>query len=364
MKLYSDKISNEDLCQWIGLPVSVFYYKPREGKRGAKPSIHTMKADGTQISNELVVDEIRGLLKREFCCYGYHLITDDLRDLSYKINDKKVYRLMDENNLLLGKVITTRGKREFVKHRKIQANYPMEVICLDIKYVWVHGEKRNYYLLTILDVFSRKAIEQIFQSSIRKMDVINLFRKIDRTYGIKGVTIRNDNGSQFIANDVKNFMKSAEAKQEFTHIATPQENSYIEAFHSIVQREVVDRFEFDSYYDAKKVFEKHLLWYNNERKHGMLGKISPQRKWDNYYQEKLNEKVTFAMSDKAEAGNAGEQPARNNLTDDDEKEELQIACGSSSSFHSSLSLIPEKNSGTKESTNLNSFEKCLQEIGG
>ena len=36
--------------------------------------------------------------------------------------------------------------------------------------------------------------------------------------------VRNDNGSQFIANDVKQFLSSAEAKQEFTHIATPQEN--------------------------------------------------------------------------------------------------------------------------------------------
>ncbi len=71
---------------------------------------------------------------------------------------KKVYRLMDENNLLLGKVIKTSGKREFVKHRKIEATKPMEHLCLDIKYVWVQGEKRNYYLLSIMDVYSRKNI--------------------------------------------------------------------------------------------------------------------------------------------------------------------------------------------------------------
>jgi len=58
---------------------------------------------------------------------------------------------MDENNLLLDKVIRTSGKREFVKHRKIQARYPMEFLCLDIKYIWVEGEKRNYFLLTILE---------------------------------------------------------------------------------------------------------------------------------------------------------------------------------------------------------------------
>ena len=192
------------------------------------------------------------------------MITDDLRDLSYIINHKKVYRLMDENNLLLGKVIRTSGKREFVKYRKIKATYPMEFICMDIKYIWVEGEKRNYYLLTIIDVFTRKVVEQLLQSSIRKIDVTYLFRKIDQQYGIKGVTVRNDNGSQFIANDVKQFLRSAEARQEFTHISTPEENSYIEAFHSIVQREVVDRFIFESFYEAKQTFLAHLRWYNYE----------------------------------------------------------------------------------------------------
>ncbi len=75
----------------------------------------------------------------------------------------------------------------------------MEYLCLDIKYVYVHGEKRNIYLLTIIDVFSRKIVNQIFQKSIKQIDVINDFRRINNEYGIKGVTIRNDIEPQFIA---------------------------------------------------------------------------------------------------------------------------------------------------------------------
>lgn len=132
---------------------------------------------------------------------------------------------MDEQNLLLGKVIRTSGKRKSVQHRKITASYPMEYLCLDIKYIYVHADRRNYCLLTILDVFYRKMVDQIFQKSIRQMDVINAFRRIQQEYGIKGVTIRNDNGSQFIANSVKLYLRAAEANQEFTHIATPEENA-------------------------------------------------------------------------------------------------------------------------------------------
>ena len=50
---------------------------------------------------------------------------------------------------------------------------------------------------------------------------------------------------------VKQYLRTAEANQDFTHIATPEENSYIEAFHSIIQREVIERYEFTEFFDAK-----------------------------------------------------------------------------------------------------------------
>ena len=357
VRQFTAKASAKDLCGYLSLPRSVYYYVPLNGRRGARPSTHTFKKDGTTVSNEVVMADIRTCLSREFCCYGYHMITDDLRDLSYIINDKKVYRLMDENNLLLGKVIRSRGKREFAKHRRIDATYPMEFICMDIKYIWVDGERRNYFLLTILDVFTRKALEQIIQASIRHIDVIDLLRKINHRYGIKGVTVRNDNGSQFIAGAVKQFLRSAEARQEFTHIATPEENAYIEAFHSIVQREVVDRFEFASFYEARQTLQAHLTWYNYERKHGELGRITPQQKWDQYEKKNTTGKIIFALSGKAEAGNAGEQPARNNLNNGDCQEGMNLIIPS---FQKpSLLPMPLKTQRAKEQTDLNSFEKSV-----
>lgn len=186
---------------------------------------------------------------------------------------------MDHHKLLLGKVIRTSGKRNWVQYRKILANRPLEYLCLDIKYVWVQGEGRWYYLLSIMDVFSRKILHWIFQKSVRKMDVINMFRWLHTVYNLNGVIIRNDNGSQFLANQVRSFLVQLEAKQEFTHVATPEENAYIEAFHSILQRELIERFEFSSFYEAKQHIEKYMEWYNYQRKHRRLGRITPQQKW-------------------------------------------------------------------------------------
>ena len=141
---YFQQAPTRMLLSWSNLPSSVYYYKSTGGKPGVKASSHTWKQDGELVENQVVIEQIKDILSQEFCCYGYENVTGELHKLDYYINKKKVYRLMDEHNLLLGKVIRTSGKRKFVQHRKIQASYPMEYLCLDIKYVYVHGEKRKF----------------------------------------------------------------------------------------------------------------------------------------------------------------------------------------------------------------------------
>jgi transposase InsO family protein len=244
-----------------------------------KASTHTLH-QGVLVPNEQVIDAIKTyLLSEPYSAYGYDMINDELRLLGYWINKKKTYRLMDENNLLMGKVIRCQGQRKWVKYRRIQATKPLEYLCLDIKYVWVQGDGRWYYLLSIMDVYSRKILGWLFQRSVRKMDVVNLFRYLHHCFDLKGVIIRNDNGSQFIANPVREFLAHLEAQQEFTHIATPEENAYIEAFHSILDRELIQRFEFSGFYDAQQHIEQYMEWYNYRRKHKEIGRITPHYKW-------------------------------------------------------------------------------------
>lgn len=275
---YVNQGTLQDIVGWVGLPRSSYYYKPHPGPRGKTASTYTLK-HGVPVSNSLLIEDIKQAIADPYNAYGYDMVNDDLRLLGYLINRKKTYRIMDENKLLMGKVIKSTGKRTWVQFRKIQSSRPMEYLCLDIKYVWVQGDGRWYYLLSIMDVYSRKILHWILQKSVRKTDVINMFRWLHQCYNLKGVMIRNDNGSQFIANQVRQFLTQLEARQEFTHVATPEENSYIEAFHSILQRELIDRFEFSSYYEAKMHMEQYMEWYNYKRKHRSLGKITPQQKW-------------------------------------------------------------------------------------
>jgi putative transposase len=155
-----------ELCKWAEISRGSFYYKAHPGPRGMTASTHTPIGDGL-VENALVVEQIRAILGLDYCVYGYRVMTAELRGMGYRINPKKVYRLMKDYHLLCGKKIKTKGKRTFVKYRRIKAVKPMEYLCLDIKYVWVHGERRRYYQLSIMDVFTRRILCWILQSSIR-----------------------------------------------------------------------------------------------------------------------------------------------------------------------------------------------------
>ena len=94
-------------------------------------------------------------------------------------------------------------------------------------------------------------------------------------YKAEKISLEKDNGSQFIAHAVREFLREKNILQEFSRVATPEDNAFIEALHSNMQREVIDRFEFDSVYHAQLVFDRYYKWYNQQRRHGSLKRKTP-----------------------------------------------------------------------------------------
>ncbi len=93
----------------------------------------------------------------------------------------------------------------------------------------IHGAGRNALVLTVLDVYSSKLLGLLIWWSIRKEQVKWLFSRIIEKHPVKGITLRNDTGSQLIALLVRDYLKEMQVDQEFTHVATPEENTFIEA---------------------------------------------------------------------------------------------------------------------------------------
>lgn len=228
------------------------------------------------VKNKDVVEEIKKIFSEGLDFYGYEKTTWELHDLDYIINKKKVYRLMKEANLLLIKQrVSTHGKRQFVQFRVIDAQRPLEYLAMDIKYVYIDEEKRYAYLLTIMDICTRFVLGHMLKCSIKKADVVLLLDGILRGIQAKGVVIRNDNGSQFLAHNVRNYINDMGAIQEFTHIATPEENAYIESLYSNLERELLKRSWFDSLFQARLKLREYFNVYNVRRKHRALRRRSP-----------------------------------------------------------------------------------------
>ena len=294
---YKKKASISALTQWTDYPRSSWYYKPTNGKRGIQPSTHTKKRDGTQVKNQDVVEDIKKIFSEGLDFYGYEKTPWELHDLDYIINKKKVYRLMKEANLLLIKQrISTHGRRNFVQFRCIDAQRPLEYLTMDIKYVYIDEEKRYGYLLTVLDVCTRFVLGHVLKYSIKKADVVLLLDGILRGIKAKGVIIRNDNGSQFLAHNVRNYINDMGAIQEFTHIATPEENAYIESFFSNLERELLQRTWFDSLFQARLKLREYFNVYNFRRKHRSLRRRSPYQYIKTFFPE-FADKHPFTFSD-------------------------------------------------------------------
>ena len=89
--------------------------------------------------------------------------------MGYIINNKKVYRLMKVHNLLFNQRIGSIGvPRQFVRFRKIRAEKAREHLCMDIKYIHIHGAQRIALLLTVIDVYSSKVLTHSYGLTSKK----------------------------------------------------------------------------------------------------------------------------------------------------------------------------------------------------
>ncbi len=277
------KCSKLRLIQMVVLAESSYYRKVSGGKKGLKPSINTKHSRLGNVNESEVIKSIKAILNHPFIDCGYRLMTSYLVRKGYQINHKKVYRIMKQAGLLkLDDRIKRSGTgRKFVKYRKVLTNRPFQCIEMDIKYVWVPSRDENAYLLSIIDVHTRRILKDILAYKIKKNHVINFLSELFEHYNYpENVIIRSDNGSQFIAHDVRDYLSLIGVEQEFTHVATPEENAHIEAYHGILKKDVFDRLEYTTFEQIQQILKEYVIFYNNERLHGLLGRITPMEKWN------------------------------------------------------------------------------------
>lgn len=212
-------------------------------------------------------------------------MTYALKIREFIINKKKVYRLMSENNLIGKKYRFI--EKTYAKYRKVFPKKPLEVLEMDIKFVWVEQARKHAYILTIIDTFTRHTLYYEVSFSITQKEVkqawehiiINHLQPNDCLNKTINIEVRNDNDKRFSAKMVQDFFKENHLNQVFTHPYTPQENGHIESFHAILSAHLKP-YSFWSLEELEQNLVLFYEFYNNVRIHGSIAYTSPRTFWN------------------------------------------------------------------------------------
>jgi len=279
-----------DLCLSIsGLTKNQFYYIEKGTRPGRKPTSATIWRNPEDMQEYLldnadVVHKIVEIKLDPDLANWYHMITRTLQILGYYINHKKVYRLMHEYLLL--EEPRTRSGRNFVRYRRVAPTRALEIIEMDIKYVWIYEIRKYAFVLTVIDTFTRYVLDWTVGYRMKSEQVKAVWERIIVKYlqpeGVLGrgldVEIRNDNGKQFNSKLIIEFFNENYLDQVFTHPYSPEENGHIESFHNTLSK-ALSKDHFVSLGQLEKRLERFYLCYNNERSHSSLKGLAPSKFW-------------------------------------------------------------------------------------
>src|SRR5690606_35500130 len=145
---------------------------------------------------------------------------------------------------------------------------------IDIKYGYIVGEDRFFFVCSIIDVYDRNAIDYHMGLSCLAEDVVRtvkraLFKR--QLFDDKNMPIiRTDNGPQFISHTFEEFCEEQKIVHERIPPKTPNMNAHIESFHRIFEDDCLSQWEFKNYQEAYQAVYQFMEFYNNRRIHSSL----------------------------------------------------------------------------------------------
>jgi len=244
-----------EACRALGLARSSYYRNS------------TMSPESRTFQKQIVS------LSQEHPRYGYRRVTALLRREGQEINPKRVQRVRRKEGLQVS--------RKQRKLRRLGVSTAQRQRALKASHVWswdfVEDQTENgtrFRVLTLIDEYTRECLAVHVDWSIRAVDVITVVEAAMARYGTPE-HLRSDNGPQFIAYAVQDWLRDKNVKTIYITPGSPWENAYIESFHDKLRDECLNREIFGSLWEARVVIEQWRLYYNAQRPHSSLGYQTP-----------------------------------------------------------------------------------------
>ena len=214
-------------------------------------------------------------LAAQYGRYGYRRITALLRAAGWVVNVKRVERIWRREGL---KVPQKQPKRKRLWLNagsciRLRAEHPNHVWSYDFVEDRTH-DGRKYRMLNIIDEFSRECLAIRINRKLKSTDVIDVLADLFTLRGVPGY-VRSDNGAEFIATAVQDWIAAVGAKTAYIEPGSPWENGYCESFNSKLRDELLNGEIFYTLAEARIIIESWRQHYNEVRPHSSLGYKPP-----------------------------------------------------------------------------------------
>ena len=216
-------------------------------------------------------------LSRENPRYGYRRVWVLLRREGWPVNKKRVHRLWRQEGLKVPEKQRKRqrlllGESENSCTRR-QAEHKDHVWSYDFV-MDLTEDGRRLKMMPVVDEYTRECLSIDVERSITAEAVVSTLASLFRSRG-EPAFIRSDNGPEFVAKAVKQWLQASEVKTLYIEPGSPWENAYSETFISRFSDELLKREVFADLLEAKVLVEDYRGHYNHHRPHSALGYRTP-----------------------------------------------------------------------------------------
>jgi putative transposase len=214
-------------------------------------------------------------LARQYGRYGYRRITALLRDAGWIVNAKRVERIWRREGLKVPARQPKRGRLWLNDGSciRLRPEHPDHVWSYDFVEDRTH-DGRKFRTLNVVDEFTRECLAIRVARKLKAVDVIDVLSDLFMLRGVPG-HVRSDNGPEFVAQAVQDWIKAVGAKTAYIAPGSPWENGYVESFNARLRDELLDGEIFYSLREAQIMIESWRRHYNTVRPHGSIGYRPP-----------------------------------------------------------------------------------------
>jgi len=214
-------------------------------------------------------------LASEYGRYGYRRVTALLIRQGWQVNHKRVERIWRREGL---KVPSRQPKRARLWLNdgsciRLRATHPNHVWSYDFVMDRTHNGKA-FRMLTVIDEYTHECLTIKTQRQLNSTDVLDCLNALFLERGVPEY-IRSDNGAEFTAIAVREWLSTVGVRTLFIEPGSPWENGYNESFNGKLRDELLNGEIFYTLKEAQILIEQWRIHYNTVRPHSSLGYRPP-----------------------------------------------------------------------------------------